>query len=402
DWVYFNEQGFFIFDCIIILFGNGFTKTDIAIMTNCQRFQITVYLVRLIDRALGYNPGNPMEFYRFRSDTETMVQRELEEAGLPRQGVFTVSNTTMFAMMAQQQLSGWGTMSEGALIRSILADARLCNNTVVEEATTHSSRAAEQALEIVSGSPRNDTEPISLLSPEEVAAAKTRVQYQDGLVHIAITGIAGSGKSSLVNALRAVHNNHPSAARTGVAETTSTIGRYPDPNADRPFVLYDIPGAGTTAQTDWEYFINHCLFVFDCIIVLIDNRFTQTDIAILTNCKQFQIPTYIVRSKADIHIGNVINDMENPDDDSSDDDSNETSYQSLYVRAREQFIATTRSTVERGLRDANLTEQRVYMVSCKALLTTMKNKRLPPEMIDELELTKNLFEGDRSGRGVGV
>ncbi|KAG6334779.1 hypothetical protein ID866_4312 [Astraeus odoratus] len=71
--------------------------------------------------------------------------------------------------------------------------------------------------------------PVIFPTAEEVAAAKTRVRYEDSLFHFAITGVAGSGKSSLVNALLGRHNKHPDAAKTDVAESTSTIGRYPDP-----------------------------------------------------------------------------------------------------------------------------------------------------------------------------
>ncbi|KAI6140683.1 P-loop containing nucleoside triphosphate hydrolase protein [Pisolithus tinctorius] len=215
------------------------------------------------------------------------------------------------------------------------------------------------------------------------------------MFHFAVAGVAGTGKSSLINALRGLRNKDQGAAGAGVVETTSTIGRYPDPNSDNPFVWYDIPGAGTLSQPDWLYFNNQGLFVFDCIIVLFDNRFTQTDAAILTNCRRFQIPTYIVRSKADSHIRNIIDDMGyDPDEDDG------AQYQSMYVQAREQFITATRATVQRNLQEANLPHQKVYIVSNKNLLTVTKGRKLSPEIIDELELMKDLLEEARSRRCV--
>ncbi|KAL4066455.1 interferon-inducible GTPase-domain-containing protein [Scleroderma yunnanense] len=225
---------------------------------------------------------------------------------------------------------------------------------------------------------RKGIHPVILPTTEEVAAAKARVQYQDGLFHFAVAGVAGSGKSSLVNAIR---------ARTGVVETTSSIGRYPDPDPKHPFVWYDIPEAGTLAQSDCQYFNNQGLFAFDCIVVLLDNRFTQIDVAILTNCRRFQIPTYIVRLKADVHIDNIIADMKCADDEEDDDST------------REQFIAARRSIVESNLRDAKLPEQRVYCISKKALLSIKKGKLLP-EAIDEVEFIQDILKEAQSRRCV--
>ncbi|KAI6027885.1 hypothetical protein BKA83DRAFT_4049583, partial [Pisolithus microcarpus] len=56
---------------------------------------------------------------------------------------------------------------------------------------------------------------------------------------------------------------------------------------------------------DWLYSNTQGLFMFDCVFVPFDNHFTQTDITTLTNCMRFQIPTYIICSKVDIHICNI-------------------------------------------------------------------------------------------------
>ncbi|KAI6011312.1 interferon-inducible GTPase-domain-containing protein [Pisolithus marmoratus] len=263
----------------------------------------------------------------------------------------------------------------------------------VDKTMTDTVLAAEAAQREAEERLRNGIQPVILPTHEEVEAAKARVAYQEGIFHFAVAGVAGAGKSSLINALRGVRNNERGAAGVGVVETTSTTGRYPYPNSDNPFVWYDIPGAGTLSQPDWLYFNNQGLFVFDCIIVLFDNRFTQTDAAILTNCRRFQIPTYIVRSKADVHISNVLNDTGyDPDEDEGDQ------YQSLYVQAREQFITATRATVQRNLQDANLPDQKVYIVSNRNILTITKRRKLSPEIIDEFELMKDLLEEARSRR----
>jgi GTP-binding protein EngB required for normal cell division len=170
-------------------------------------------------------------------------------------------------------------------------------------------------------------------TPEEVRAAKRKVQYREDLFHFAVAGVAGGGKSSLINAFRGLRNKDIGSAATGVTETTLAMARYASPSAEYPYVWYDIPGAGTLKIPDWQYFNAQGLYVFDCIVVLFDNRSTMTDIAILTNCRRFKIPTYIVRSKADQHIRNIMKDMEYD----SDDDENEDQKKKLYQNARQSF-----------------------------------------------------------------
>jgi GTPase SAR1 family protein len=229
---------------------------------------------------------------------------------------------------------------------------------------------------------REGIRPVVWPTTRQVEEAKRKHQYTDGLFHFAITGIAGSGKSSLLNAFRGLRNDTAGSAPTGIVETTRQTTRYPDSDARNPFVWYDIPGAGTILTPDWQYFTAHGLFVFDCIIVLFDNRFMETDIAILRNCRRFNIPAYIVRSKSNQHITNLM--VDNGYD--SDDEDGE-----LREEAREQFIRETRATVEVNLKDADLPPQRVYIVSKDDLLRLVTGKRVK-NLIDEKELCEDLLQ----------
>ncbi|KIJ17489.1 hypothetical protein PAXINDRAFT_167544 [Paxillus involutus ATCC 200175] len=259
-------------------------------------------------------------------------------------------------------------------------------------------RAAKQAQEEAEERLKKGIQPVVVPSREEVEAAKRRVQYKEGLFHFAVAGVAGGGKSSLINAFRGLHNRDIAlgAAPTGVIETTLAISRLPDPNHQNPFVWYDIPGAGTLKIPDWQYFGAQGLYVFDCIIVVFDSRFTMTDLAILTNCKRFGIPTYIVRSKSDAHIRNIMRERGYDSDD--DDGSNRTRRKTLYAEARQHYIAETRANIKRNLEDANLPDQRVYIISNDVLLSIVKNQNLPPKIIDELELMRDLFSEAHSRR----
>ena len=255
--------------------------------------------------------------------------------------------------------------------------------TAAEEA-----RKANEAREEAERRWKDGIQPVVTPSPEELAAAKRRIQYREDCFHFAIAGISGSGKSSLVNAFRGLRSRDPGAAAVGATETTLQMSRYPDTNPNSPFVWYDIPGAGTLKCRDWQYFNDQGLYVFDCIIVLFDNRFTMTDIAILTNARRFNIPTYIVRSKADQHIRNVVKEMGYNSEE--DDDEDVERRNALYKAARKQFVDETRKSVRVNLEDANLPNQRVYIVSNNTLLSIVLNK-VPKKTIDEVDLLNDLF-----------
>ena len=187
---------------------------------------------------------------------------------------------------------------------------------------------------------------------------RARYGYTEGLCHFAIAGISGAGKSSLINAFRGIANNAAGAARTGVNETTASFMRYPDPNNGR-CVWYDIPGAGTLNVSDWQYFKDQGLYIFDAIIVLFADRLTNTDVTILKTCKACSIPTFIVRSKSDQYIRNIRRD----DGYETDEDGRSTAFRRAEAEAREKFINGTRATVKDNLERAGLRSQPVYIVS---------------------------------------
>ena len=109
---------------------------------------------------------------------------------------------------------------------------------------------------------------------EEYQLAKNRVQYDPEKLHFAVCGSSGSGKSSLINALRGLKNNSRQSAPTGAVETTMAITRYAEPRRELPynrFVWFDCPGAGTLKIPGWQYFNQQGLFIFDIIILVYDS-----------------------------------------------------------------------------------------------------------------------------------
>lgn len=245
------------------------------------------------------------------------------------------------------------------------------------------ARKAREEQEEVERQLKEGIQPVVMPSADELRAAKKNIQYKDGVFHFAVAGVAGSGKSSLINALCGMGNQDTNAAPTGVVETTLEVARYTNPNHADQFAWYDIPGSGTLKIPDWQYFNSQGLYVFDCVIVLFNNRFTMTDQAILANCRRFKIPTFIVRSKADQHIRNLMEEM------GYDSDNEAETKEEMYKAGREQFINETRRSVRENLSEAQLPDQRVYMVSHRVLLGIVRDKS-PKRTIDELDLLRDL------------
>ncbi|KAA8903840.1 interferon-inducible GTPase-domain-containing protein [Sphaerosporella brunnea] len=184
-------------------------------------------------------------------------------------------------------------------------------------------------------------QPVVWPTIQELAEAKAKAEYREDKLHFAVCGPSGSGKSSMINALRGLKKNQPGAAKTGVVECTETLHRYPDPRKQMPyprFVWYDVPGAGTSKIPGWQYFNQQGLYIFDFIILVYDMRFTQIDADILENCKRFKIPAFIVRAKADQHIHNMM--LENEDLE--------------YSQARDEFVNETQRDLKSNLREYGL------------------------------------------------
>jgi len=245
--------------------------------------------------------------------------------------------------------------------------------------------------------------PVVMPTEEQYEAAMKRIQYNAEKMHFAVCGTSGSGKSSLINAFRGVANRNKNAAAVGVTETTSEITRYPDTRNELPysrFVWYDIPGAGTTAVSDWQYFNDQGLFAFDFIVMVYDVRFTKIDVSIIENCYRFNIPVFIVRSKADQHIDNMMKQLE------LDSPPGSEEYKKVHEDITAQFVQETRSDFDKhistmaensewGARDRQmLLGQRVYMVSAinlRSLVLKGCSVDRRRSLIDEAHLVEDLL-----------
>jgi predicted GTPase len=120
-------------------------------------------------------------------------------------------------------------------------------------------------------------QPVVWPTEEEFNKAKQLVQYRSDRLHFAVCGFSGTGKSSVINAVRGLANKDDGAAPTGVV--TMNTQRYPDLRKEDPFprfVWFDIPGGGGGKITDWQYFNNQGLFILDVILVVYDTVSAST------------------------------------------------------------------------------------------------------------------------------
>ncbi|KIK46995.1 hypothetical protein CY34DRAFT_75032 [Suillus luteus UH-Slu-Lm8-n1] len=230
-------------------------------------------------------------------------------------------------------------------------------------------------------------------SDEDITRMKAQYNYSPGFVHIAVVGSAGAGKSSFINAVRGLSNRDPGAAPAGIVETTATVTRYADPHQDSRMVWYDVPGSGTPNVSDWQYFNDKGLYIFDCIIVLTDSRVLESDLAILRTCEQFKnIDAFIVRSKSDQHVNNMVCERMPQGFDPSDPDMDaETRAHFLLTKLeeRQRFIDETSQNVQMHLERGNLVPKKAYVVCMDAMAATVRKIR-SSKAIDEADLLSDV------------
>ncbi|KAH9917606.1 uncharacterized protein B0H18DRAFT_1214518 [Fomitopsis serialis] len=133
------------------------------------------------------------------------------------------------------------------------------------------------------------------------------------------------------------------------------------------------------------------LYVFDCIVVVFDNRFTATDVAILRSCMRFQIPTLVVRSKSSQHIQqNLASDMGGADADDDDAEEDVPDVDQRMESARARYVQDSREIVRRDLQAAGLPPQPVYFVDKDVLVKIVRGGSASG--IDEKALLRRMFE----------
>jgi len=219
---------------------------------------------------------------------------------------------------------------------------------------------------------------------DEFNRAMSMIREEGGSrqLNFGISGVVKSGKSSLLNSFRGLAARDPGAARVGSSETTVGITRYNDPRPDYPFAWYDIAGFGTASVPAQQYFNSHGLFALDCILILIKDSFQESDAALVKQCRNLSIPTYLVRSFSDQRIDSILEDGA-----------------PSYADAHAEYIRDAEENIRKGLRDFQLCEQRVYLINARAMLSLVRgNSPLPNSIIHEAELLRDVLQECRQRR----
>ncbi|XP_006032814.1 interferon-inducible GTPase 5-like [Alligator sinensis] len=198
------------------------------------------------------------------------------------------------------------------------------------------------------------------LSAEEVEALKvafeqgslpaTASKLQEMLVFlesvrldVGITGEAGSGKSSFVNALRGLGDEDAGAARTGVVETTREPTPYQHPRYPG-VTIWDLPGIGTPGTPPDTYLEQVGFSRYDFFIIIASQRFTAHHAALARHIQGTGKSFYFVRSKVDMDLTSSL--QRRP-----------ASYSKAGV------LQTIRKDCEEGLRAQGIESPRVFLLS---------------------------------------
>lgn len=123
-------------------------------------------------------------------------------------------------------------------------------------------------------------------------------QLSNVTLNVAVTGMAGAGKSTFVNAIRGIPNSDPRAAPTGVTETTMSPVKYDHPTMPN-VKIWDLPGIGTTNHQAKDYIKKRKFENYDVFIIITSERFKENDVLLAKAILKKKKLYYFIRSKID-------------------------------------------------------------------------------------------------------
>ncbi|TRY84529.1 hypothetical protein DNTS_001290 [Danionella cerebrum] len=133
------------------------------------------------------------------------------------------------------------------------------------------------------------------------AAIKAKEQldgFENVTLNIAVTGKAGAGKSSFINAFRGLCDEDADAAPTGLTTTTTQATVYVHPTKTN-VRLWDLPGIGAPSFNANKYLKEVKFDIYDFFIIIASERFSENDLCLAKEIQKHQKRFYFVRSKID-------------------------------------------------------------------------------------------------------
>ncbi|XP_060584632.1 interferon-gamma-inducible GTPase 10-like isoform X2 [Ruditapes philippinarum] len=167
-------------------------------------------------------------------------------------------------------------------------------------------------------------------------------EIKRGKLNVAVTGKAGAGKSSFINAVLGLKVGQPGAAYTDVKECTDYILSYHAPNFEH-IVFWDLPGIGTDTHNKNNYVKKLGLLDYDFYLVMGSERLTDDELWLANIIRNSNKKFYFVRTKVHDGIKFDVLSRANP-------------------RSKEEILTTLRTDCYSNLRRYDLTRQDIYLI----------------------------------------
>ncbi|XP_070620871.1 interferon-gamma-inducible GTPase 10-like [Erythrolamprus reginae] len=128
-------------------------------------------------------------------------------------------------------------------------------------------------------------------------------EMQNVPLNIAVTGQAGAGKSSFVNAIRGIKDGDEQAAEVEAVKQAMGPKAYPHPSF-RNIQIWDLPGIGTLRFNAAEYLQKVQFERYDAFIIITSDDFTENDAFLAKEIQRMRKKFYCVRTKIDVILEN--------------------------------------------------------------------------------------------------
>ncbi|XP_022785830.1 T-cell-specific guanine nucleotide triphosphate-binding protein 1-like [Stylophora pistillata] len=125
---------------------------------------------------------------------------------------------------------------------------------------------------------------------------------KDLMVEIGVTGDAGAGKSSFINAIRGLDDDADGAAPVDVIECTKEPTSFNHPKNPK-IKFWDLPGIGTPMYPDLETYRDKVqLGKYHTFLIFSSSRFTENDIILAKEIKKQGKSFFFIRTKIDENV----------------------------------------------------------------------------------------------------